>query len=186
MWVATANELLVTADGISYESAGALPAGSPVYGVSISSYAMNHNKGITRYILVGYATEAMDGDAVVWSRLSTESKWVEYNNVGNPYSCPSLKGLAVLRYDNFLYAFGGAGVIDGVDVKPFANFYISKDNGIVWKENTSFYQGLPKELSGSTTQFATTVDTQNYIWIACGDSAVVWKGIINRLGFKDK
>ena len=186
LWLASENEIFYTVDGVTIELDNVLPADFPLYGISVASYPLSHNKGIIRYMLVGYTTPEMDGKPCVWSRLSTESKWVEYNNVGNPYSCPSLKGLAVLRYDNFLYAFGGAGVIDGVDVKPFANFYISKDNGIVWKENTSFYQGLPKELSGSTTQFATTVDTQNYIWIACGDSAVVWKGIINRLGFKDK
>ena len=185
MWVATANELLVTADGISYESAGALPAGFPVYGVSISSYAMNHNKGITRYILVGYATEAMDGDAVVWSRLSTEDNWSKYENENNPFPCPSLKGLAVVRYDDFLYAFGGAGVAEGYSVDAFSSFYISRDNGITWKSPDDFYQRMPADLQGNDAPFVATVDSNNVMWIVCaGDRPMVWKGIVNRLGFK--
>ena len=83
MWVASDSELLFTADGSKYESAGALPAGFPVHGVSIVSYEMNHNKSIVRYMLVGYETEAMDGDAVVWSKLSTETTWVKYDNADN-------------------------------------------------------------------------------------------------------
>ena len=186
MWVATANELLVTADGVSYESAGALPAGFPVYGVSISSYAMNHNMGITRYMLVGYTTEAMDSDAVVWSRLSTEDNWTKYDNDNNPFPCPSLKGLSVVRYDKFLYAFGGAGVAEGASVEAFSSFYISRDNGITWKTPGGFYQRTPADLQGYDAPFAATVDSNNVMWIVCaGEKPVVWKGVVNRLGFKE-
>lgn len=185
MWVATANELLVTADGISYESAGALPAGFPVYGVSISSYAMNHNKGIVRYMLVGYENETMVGNAVVWSKLSTENSWARYENGNNPFPCPSLKGLTVVRYDGFLYALGGAGVAEGVAVDAFSSFYISRDNGITWKAPDDFYQRMPADLQGYDSPFAVTVDSNNVMWIICaGEKPVVWKGIVNRLGFK--
>ena len=185
MWVATANELLVTADGVNYESAGALPAGFPVYGVSISSYAMNHNKGIVRYMLVGYENEAMAGNAVVWSKLSTENSWTRYENGNNPFPCPSLKGLTVVRYDGFLYALGGAGVAEGVAVDAFSSFYISRDNGITWKAPDDFYQRMPADLQGDDSPFAVTVDSNNVMWIVCaGEKPVVWKGIVNRLGFK--
>ena len=185
MWVATADELFVTYDGVNYESAGALPAGFPVYGVSISSYAMNHNKGITRYMLVGYTTEAMDGDAVVWSKLSTEENWTKYENENNPFPCPSLKGLTVVRYDDFLYAFGGAGTAQGQEVDAFSEFYISRDNGITWKAPAGFYQRMPADLQGCDVPFAATVDSNNMIWIVgAGEDPFVFKGIINRLGFK--
>ena len=185
MWVATATELLVTADGVNYESAGALPADFPVYGVSISSYAMNHNKGITRYMLVGYTTEAMDGDAVVWSKLSTEENWTKYENENNPFPCPSLKGLTVVRYDDFLYAFGGAGTAQGEEVEAFSAFYISRDNGITWKAPDDFYQRIHADLQGCDVPFVATVDSNNMIWIVgAGKEPFVFKGIINRLGFK--
>ena len=192
MWVATVGELLVTTDGVEYESKGALPEGFPLYGVSIASYVMSHNKGITRYMLVGYTTEAMDGDAAVWSRLSTENCWTKYENENNPFPCPSLRGLTVLRYDDFLYAFGGAGVAHGEAAVAFSSFYISRDNGITWKVPEGFYQRMPAGLQGREVQFAATADSNNMIWVVCatGDAAevkaAVWKGMINRLGFKDR
>lgn len=186
MWVATTSELLTTTDGVNYESAGALPEGFPVYGVSASSHVMKHHSGIVRYMLVGYTDEAMAGDAVVWSRLSTENVWSRYDNEGNPYPCPSLKGLAVLEYDDFLYAFGGAGVAEGKAVDAFSSFYISRDNGITWKAPAGFYQRMPAGLQGNDAQFAATVDSNNMLWIVCaGEKAAVWRGIINRLGFKN-
>lgn len=186
LWVATEDGLLATADGGSFEYTGALPDGFPLYGVSIASYALNHNSGIVRYMLVGYADKAMDGAASVWSRLSTESSWVRYENENNPYLCPALKGLSVMRYDGLLYAVGGAGIVQGVDVDAFSSFYISRDNGITWKEPEGFYQRMPAELRGCDEPFVATVDSNNVMWIICaGDEPFAWKGIINRLGFRN-
>ena len=185
MWVASDSELLFTADGVNFESAGALPAGFPVHGVSIVSYEMSHNKSIVRYMLVGYETEAMDGDAVVWSKLSTETTWVKYDNADNPFPCPALKGLTVVRYDGNLYAFGGAGTVEGASVNAFSSFYISKDNGITWKTPEDFYQRMPGALLGCDVPFVATVDSNNVMWMVCaGDEPATWKGIVNRLGFK--
>lgn len=182
MWVATDSELLTTADGVNYENAGTLPEDFPLYGVSIVSYPLKHNKGIVRYMLVGYTTEAMDGAPAVWSKLSTEDGWTRYES--SAYPCPSLRGLTVVRYDDFLYAFGGAGEVQGEAVKAFTSFYISRDNGITWKAPEGFYQRMPAELQGNDAQFAATVDSGNHMWIVCGgEKSVVWKGLINRLGF---
>ena len=186
MWVATANELLFTTDGVNYESAGAVPAGFPLYGVSIASYTLKHNSKIVRYMLVGYDNEAMEGDAVVWSRLSTENVWTKYENENNTFRCPSLKGLTMLRYDDFLYAFGGEGVAQGENVGAFTSFYISRDNGITWKTPEGFYQRVPADLQGDNAPFAATVDSGNVMWIVRGGKKpLVCKGIINRLGFKN-
>ena len=186
MWVATGSELLTTVDGVNYESAGALPEGFPLYGVSIASYTLKHNKSIVRYMLVGYTTEAMDGVPAVWSRLSTEDRWTRYES--GAYPCPSLEGLTVVRYDDFLYAFGGTGVAQGETVKAFSSFYISRDNGITWKAPEGFYQRMPAALQGKDAQFAATVDSGNFMWIVCAGEkkSVVWKGLINRLGFKNR
>ena len=186
MWVATGNGLLTTADGMNYENAGTLPEDFPLYGVSIVSYPLKHNKGIVRYMLVGYTTEAMDGAPAVWSKLSTEDGWTRYES--SAYPCPSLEGLAVVRYDDFLYAFGGAGVVQGEAVKAFSSFYISRDNGITWKSPEGFYQRMPAALQGNDAQFAATVDSGNFVWIVCAGEkkCVVWKGVINRLGFKNR
>lgn len=178
--------ILSTTDGCTFDVTGLLPSGFPLYGISIASNTMSHNSGIVRYMAVGYATREMSGDAVVWSRLSTENGWVKYDNRNNPYPCPSLKGLSVVEFDNFLYAVGGAGVAQGKNVGAFSSFYVSKDKGTTWKELDDFYQRLPNDLKGDDSPFAVTVDSNNMMWIIiAGDEPVAWKGTVNRLGFKN-
>lgn len=186
MWAANSENLFRTADGITFETVSALPQNFPLYGVSTSSYALSHHAGIVRYMLVGYATPEKDGTPKVWSKLSNEKLWTEYVNVNNPYPCPALDGLTVVRYDNFLYAFGGKGNAGGNEVEPFSSFYISKDNGIVWKAPEGFYQLMPDALKGCTAPFVAVADSANFIWIITADESVgAWRGIINRLGFKE-
>lgn len=182
MVVANVGEFFSTKDGASFVYSGEVPAGLPLYGVSALSYPLNHNEGIVRYVAVGYDAPAMDGKARVWSRLSTEDAWADFENEGNPYACPSLKGLSVVRFDKFLYAMGCAGKVNGADVRAFDSFYISRDNGITWKVPSDFYHLIPDGLSGNESPFAVAVDSNNYMWIINEDST--WKTIINRLGFK--
>lgn len=184
LWVAGEDGIKYSSDGILFTLAEALPQNFPLYGVSAMSYRLAHHEGIIRYMLVGYSTAAKEGNASVWCKLSNESRWTCYDNKNNLFPCPALKDVTVLHYDNFLYALGGAGTVDGVEKKALSAFFVSKDNGIVWKENESFYQRLPKELSGNNAPFAATVDSKNYMWIVSGaPNGGVWKGIINRLGF---
>jgi hypothetical protein len=183
MWVASDDALLASSDGVAFDRMGDLPAGFPVSGVSIVSSQLKHYKELIRYTVIGYP--ASGAKATVWSRLSNENEWVKFENEGNLNPCPSLKGLSVIGYDDFLYALGGAGDVNGVKVQPLSSFYISKDNGITWKSPTGFYQRLPKELVGHDVPFVVTVDSNNVIWIVTGgDDNAVWKGLINRLGFK--
>lgn len=184
LWIAGSQGVLWSEDGATFTVSEALPEGFPLYGVSLAVYPLNHNKNIIRYMLVGYTTESKDGEPAVWSKLSTETKWTNYKNEENKYECPALEGLAVVRYDDYLYAVGGAGTVNGREVAPLSSFYISKDNGIAWKVSTGFYQRLPEELVGDASPFAVAVDSKNFIWIInSGTEGGAWKGIINRLGF---
>ena len=185
MWLAGNGNIYRTADGETVKATGTLPEDFPLYGVSTSSYALSHNKNIIRYMLVGYTDEKRSDVPKVWSKLSTENDWVVYDNADNPYPCPALDGLAVVHYDNFLYAFGGKGTVGSNEVEAFNSFYISKDNGIVWKTPEGFYQRMPEELKGKNLSFVTFVDSDNHIWIITDDDKVgTLKGKINRLGFK--
>ncbi len=185
LWIAGSQGVLWSEDAATFTVNEALPEGFPLYGVSLASYPLNHNKKIVRYMLVGYTAEDKSGEPAVWSKLSTEAKWTNYKNEENKYECPALEGLSVVRYDNYLYAVGGAGTVNGREVVPFNSFYISKDNGIAWKVSTGFYQRLPEELVGNDTPFAVAVDSNNFIWIInSGTEGGAWKGIINRLGFE--
>lgn len=184
LWLASATSLYCSSDGEAVERVAELPADFPLYGISKASYPLSHNKNIVRYMLVGYSTSEKDGKPQVWSMLSNENKWVKYDNAGNIYPCPALEGLAVLHYGGFLYAFGGNGTVAGSDVEAFSSFYISKDNGIVWKASEDYYQVLPETLNGKNVCFAATVDSNNFMWIVTSDAvAGAWRGIINRLGF---
>ena len=59
------------------------------------------------------------------------------------------------------------------------------DNGIVWKAPEGYHLLMPEELKAKDIPFVATVDSDNYMWIITADSNVgVWRGIINRLGFK--
>lgn len=184
--VASESLFYSSTDGVNFMEEAPVPEGYPLYGVSLASYPLSHNNSIIRYMAVGYTTPEEDSGVSVWSRLSTDSGWVEYENSTNSFPCPSLKGLSVVRYDNSLYAVGGDGKAGETDVQAFASFYISKDNGIVWKEPSGFYQRLPKELAGNNSAFAVAVDSNNNLWIVVsGADGGTWKGIINRLGFKE-
>lgn len=185
MWLAGNGHIYRTADGETVEATGTLPEDFPLYGISTSSYALSHNKSIIRYMLVGYTDEERSDVPKVWSKLSTENDWVVYDNADNPYPCPALDGLAVVHYDNFFYAFGGKGTVGSNEVEAFNSFYISKDNGVVWKAPEGFYQRLPEVLKGKNLSFVTFVDSDNHIWIITDDDkAGTLKGKINRLGFK--
>lgn len=187
LWVAGARGVLWSEDGVTFTLCEALPEDFPLYGISSVAYPLNHNRNIIRYMLVGYTTEDRSGVPAVWSKLSTEDKWTNYKNEENKYECPALEGLSVVRYDDYLYAVGGAGVVNGNNVAPFSSFYISKDNGIAWKISTGFYQRLPKGLVDNGAPFAVTVDSNNFMWIInSGADGGVWKGIINRLGFEKR
>ena len=185
MWLASDENIYRTPDGVTVEPVCALPNGFPLYNVSTLSYALSHNKNIIRYMLVGYTDKECANAPKVWSKLSTENDWVVYDNADNPYPCPALAGLAVVRYDNSLYAFGGKGKVGDNEVEAFNSFYISKDNGVAWKAPDGFYQRMPEVLKGKNLSFVTFVDSDNYIWIITDNDEVgTLKGKINRLGFK--
>lgn len=185
MWLASNESIYRTHDGVTVESVYALPGDFPLYNVSTLSYALSHNKNIIRYMLVGYTDKECANAPKVWSKLSTENDWVIYDNADNPYPCPALAGLAVVRYDNSLYAFGGKGKVGDNEVEAFNSFYISRDNGVAWKAPDGFYQRMPEVLKGKNLSFVTFVDSDNYIWIITDNDEVgTLKGKINRLGFK--
>ena len=185
MWLASDENIYRTPDGVTVEATGTLPEDFPLYGISTLSYALSHNKNIIRYMLVGYTDKECANAPKVWSKLSTENDWVIYDNADNPYPCPALAGLAVVRYDNSLYAFGGKGKVGDNEVEAFNSFYISRDNGVAWKAPDGFYQRMPEVLKGKNFSFVTFVDSDNYIWIITdNDEVATLKGKINRLGFK--
>lgn len=140
------------------------------------------NSAIERTTLIGVPSEGERTYATVWSKLDIESQWVHYDVTGdNKQPCPALEKLAVISYDNALYAFGGKNINTALEtVGAFENIYVSSDGGITWwgaEEDL----GFPDALKGFEGEFSYVVDEKNYIWVMCGGSNVVYKGRINRL-----
>lgn len=182
MWAATADNIFYTTDGVTFLQSEPLSGDFPVYGCSSVNSTLSTNAAITRTILMGFTDKEKSGEVQVWSRLSNSGEWYKYEFGDNKYTCPPFKGLVVVGYDKAMYAFGGAAVIGDEEVLPFNKFYISHDNGVVWKPCTDYAVSLPAELKGRDVPFAATVSQDNYMWIAVPGAA--WRGRINRLGFK--
>lgn len=156
----------------------------PTRNVSYSICKLPTNSKIERLIVIGERNVSSDTTAVVWSKLSTENTWTRYHqSADNAYGCPKLKELAVIHYDDNLYAFGGEKDYTTTwQIKPFSVLYESLDHGITWKKKTSKVM-LPEEFIDRTGYFSYLVDSDNFIWIMWSGSNDVWKGKINRLGF---
>jgi len=116
-----------------------------------------------------------------WSTIDGR-QWVALSNAGATFS--PREGASVFGYDSCLFLFGGTNST-GAALK---DIYRSKDNGVTWFSEDYVF---PNDFAarGFTSAF---VDKENYILLFGGkvgrDMKVLnelWRGRINRLGFKD-
>ena len=140
------------------------------------SYPLTTNAAITRHLVVCYDDASTDSLAHVWTRLSTEDEWYEMvPSADNPYGCPLLEHLMVVRYNGDFYAFGGRSRGGRTPVvEAFARMFVSVDNGITWRSHSGKLT-LPADLQGNNSAFDAAVDSDNYLWIELADGTV-WRG----------
>ena len=120
--------------------------------------------------------------------LQAENTWGNYPpEKDNLDFCPKLENIAMIHYNNQLYAFGGPGKKNGSNLAPFSAFYESVNNGITWQQ-VKRYVFFPEEFSNLYKQadgnYSYVIDKNNYLWIMWSKSGQVWRGRINKLGFK--
>ena len=94
----------------------------------------------------------------------------------NRIALPQLKDLVMMVYDDGILTWG---VKDG----DFSPIYQSRDNGLIWKEQSTYK--LPIDFNGSTLSFTAATDGSE-IWLVSGESGEVWQGHLNRLAWKKK
>ena len=157
----------------------------PLYDLSSIISPLRTNLKINRYLLVGRAAQGPQAQPQLWSKLSSEKKWVRYASSSyNTKCCPSLESLVVFPYDNKLYAIGGKGTYADKEVAALSAIYVSRDNGLTWLASDEDGPSLPSELAGVDAPFAAIVDAAGNIWLAvCGENGAIWRGRMNKLDF---
>lgn len=186
----TQNHFVESEDGVAWETCGEVPENFPQSGFSHAAYPLETNPSIGRMVLMGETAIATDTTSTVWTKLTTEKSWADYPTAeGSRLYCPKLAHIAMIHYNGQLYAFGGPGKSFDTDIAAFSRFYTSTDHGVTWKA-ISRQVCFPAEFTGLYEQaegdFSYVVDKDNFLWVIWSRSGEVWKGRINKLGFKTK
>ena len=180
---AVANDSLAYANNVAdgFTAVQPVAANFPLSDLSSIIAPLRTNMNINRYTLIGRASQGAQPQ--VWSRLSSERKWVNYSPSSyNTKLCPSLESLVVFPYDDKLYAIGGKGTAAGAEVDALNAIYISRDNGLTWEASGEKGPSLPAELAGVDAPFTAFVDGDGNIWLAvCGENGAIWRGRMNKL-----
>lgn len=138
------------------------------------------NPEVEEIILVGTAD---GGRSVAWKR--NEMRTAELEGVadfrwthisaedGNYRQMPNVSLPSLSFYD------GGA-VLLGTKANGYAALYLSNDTGRSWDPTQILLPQLPTQAKA-----VMTTDNENFIWILCGADGQLWRGRLNRLGWKD-
>ncbi len=147
--------------------------------VSSLSLPSRTNSDTARLLLVG----KRGGNNVVWGKTeegaagSEDQPWAYYDvSAENHHTLPKLAGLHAFAYDKSAYAFGKN---DSTQA-----FYHSIDGGITWFADTAVT--VPSDMALATGNCAVAVDAANHIWLVDTRSGNVWKGRLNRLGWREE
>lgn len=136
----------------------------------------------TDYVIIaGISPEFVD-IASVWRKIveydlqGLEDKWIYMSRSdNNRFALPQLKNPVMIAYDGSILAWG---VKDG----EFSPIYQSRDNGLIWKKQSTY--NLPANFNISTLSFTAATDGSE-IWLVSGESGEVWQGHLNRLTWKE-
>lgn len=165
----------------------------PTRDLSLISYPMANTDSVDYVLLIGNREvneQNNEATAMVWRKVVDYSKqapqaawtYMERNAKSDSLALPRMKNLTMVKYDDGILAFGAEG-IGGWDEPPYAMIYQSRDNGITWKYNSkyNFPDGFENLL---TTNVTAVVDNDNFLWLYCEGSGQVWRGRLNKLGWK--
>lgn len=155
----------------------------------IYSTVFTNASGIKQTVVVGNVEETVEAttpwfskDGLVWADMSTPTD----------FSCPAMKNPAIMYYGSQFHMMGG----------EFKTIYSSLA-GIAWNESADKFRYasekviIPgededdedtieyKSLFEGKGDYSLAIDKNHYIWIAWNDGSV-WRGRLNKLGFKQQ
>jgi len=150
----------------------------PTMDVAYICYPANMTYYADYILMAGFST-GVDKISSVWRKiveydLQGDEKWAYMDRSDdNRYALPQLENLILMHYDDGILAWG---IKDGT----FSPIYQSRDNGIVWKENS--YYKLPVYFTqNEVCAFGATTDGKE-IWLI-GSNGQVWQGHLNRVAW---
>ena len=180
------NHYIESTDGINWETYGTIPDRFPTQNISFAAYPLTTNEALGKIVVTGFNESLSENGNWTWTQLTSDQEWTDLSYETNQYLCPNFENPSMIHYNNQLYAFGGA--INGdKDTKPFSHFYSSIDNGITWEKLTELVM-FPEEFAQLYNQakgnYSWAIDQNNFLWIMWSQSGEVWRGRINKLGFR--
>jgi hypothetical protein len=159
-----------TTDGSSWATEDEVPSNFPLNDINATHYY--NNIGVENILTVGTIPNPTESDTatIAWGYMKGQ-QWVELNTESQ-YKCPLLDTPHIIYYGGTIYTLGS----------DFTTFYYSVA-GLVWKEKKSQFM-LPEDIRGVKSDYSMAVDENGYIWIMRSTPNEVWRGRLNRLGFK--
>lgn len=143
--------------------------------------------GIKQTVVVG-KTETSAKAVVPWFTMDGLT-WADMSTPSDFY-CPAMENPAIMYYGGLFHMMGG----------KFETIYSSRV-GIAWNESADKFKYAMKEIPGESEDdddeeevtyeslfkdkgdYSLTIDKNHYIWIVWNDGSV-WRGRLNKLGFK--
>ena len=180
----TGTKFIESSDGLSWNETTNVPVGFPKEYILYVSYNLPSNNNIQKMLVTG-KSDVFDY-AATWSRLSTESKWGDNAPSKEKYMLPRLENIAMIHYNDNIYAFGGDGSVNDTTYTAFSTFFMSQDHGINWQSLTEkilFPNVFNLYYNNANGNFSYAIDPNQYLWIMWSDRQYIWKGRINKQGF---
>ena len=193
--LSTDNKLMVSRDnGATWQEDAVTDDADllPTRDLSLISYPMTNTDSVDYVLLIGNREvneQNNESIAMVWrkvvdySKQAPQARWtyMERNAKSDSLALPRMENLTMVKYDDGILAFGGMG-LGGFDQLPYYTIYQSRDNGITWKYNPIY--DYPEGFDHYADNVRAVVDNDNFLWLYCEGSGQVWRGRLNRLGWK--
>ena len=193
--LSTDNKLMVSRDnGATWQEDAVTDDADllPTRDLSLISYPMTNTDSVDYVLLIGNREvneQNNESIAMVWrkvvdySKQAPQARWtyMDRNAKSDSLALPRMENLTMVKYDDGILAFGGMG-LGGFDQLPYYTIYQSRDNGITWKYNSIY--DYPEGFDHYADNVRAVVDDDNFLWLYCEGSGQVWRGRLNKLGWK--
>lgn len=155
-------------DMTSWQTGEEVHSDFPLENLSSTVFPKRTNPNLYQAILAGRST----GDITMPWFSDSGLSWTPLDDGSTTKKLPGMNRPTVMHYNDQLYGFS----------EQLDSLYNSQE-GITWnkiKQKVVFPEDMPKN-----TNYSMTMDKDNFIWLV-QNNGMVWRGRINRLGFKIK